>query len=200
MIHGNVKNEKNKKFGKLTTIEYLGKSKWKCLCDCGNFTEVHSQSLRTGNTKSCGCLKIEKATKHGYVGTPIYRCYNSMKNRCYNINNPSYSDYGGRGIKVCERWKDSFNNFLVDMGERPSKDYSIDRIDNDGNYEPNNCKWSTAKEQNRNNRQVKLNENKVKKIKKLLLNNIKQKDIAIKFRIDQSIISDIKRNKIWRNI
>ena len=146
------------KFGRLIAIEKTdrrsgkGSIVWKCKCDCGKETFVSSSSLRSGNTQSCGCLNKELVTTHGMKNTSEYRSWQSMKDRCYNPNYNQFKDYGGRGIIVCDRWKDSFENFFSDMGPKPSNKHSIDRIDNDGNYELGNCKWSTAREQVRNRR------------------------------------------------
>lgn len=137
------------RFGLLTAREYLG-GKWMCSCDCGSESMVQTDRLRNGNTKSCGCLKRAvlglSTVKHGKAGTRTHRIWKAMRNRCNNPNGPRYRDYGGRGIAVCERWND-FAKFISDMGEAP-EGMSIDRWpNNDGDYEPSNCRWSTAKQQ-----------------------------------------------------
>lgn len=119
-----------------------------CECKCGNNIEVLAQSLKSGNTKSCGCHKIKVHTKHGMVNTGTYKSWSCMKSRCFHKSTPLYKNYGGRGITVCDRWLD-FNNFLLDMGERP-KGKSLDRIDVNKNYEPSNCRWATVIEQANN--------------------------------------------------
>jgi len=106
--------------------------------------------VKSGNTSSCGCLQREAVTKHGQAGTPEYQAWNSCRNRCNNPSYQGYADYGGRGIAVCDRW-DDLENFLADMGPRP-KGCSLDRIDNELGYSPENCKWSTQSEQGRNRR------------------------------------------------
>lgn len=148
-------------FGRLTTIKRLEnhhkskKAMWLCVCTCGNESQVKSDQLRTGKTQSCGCLQRDRtgdaARTHGGSGTSEHRIWKLMRDRCKNVKSPSYPYYGGRGILVCDRWGD-FKNFLEDVGPRPSAKHSIDRINNDGNYEPSNCRWATRKQQMRNTR------------------------------------------------
>ena len=129
-----------------------------CRCQCGAEKAVLLSSLRTGSSQSCGCAQREAARSvgiangtHGMKGTPTYNAWSGMKARCENPANRKFVDYGSRGIKVCERWRNSFENFLGDMGECP-KGCSIDRIDTNGHYEPSNCRWATQTVQQRNRR------------------------------------------------
>lgn len=148
-----------RRFGRLLVISYAGRPRpsqheWLCNCDCGTEIKVDGARLRKGSTTSCGCLRNElNATRfvtHGETNSPEYTSWVGMKGRCLNPANPKYERYGGRGISVCDRWRDSFEAFLEDMGHRPSPAHSIDRRDNDGNYEPGNCRWATPVEQQRN--------------------------------------------------
>jgi len=127
---------------------------WKCQCQCGTVKEVTTSDLVTSHSKSCGCLNAEvrkiQPLRHGFNRTRTYVTWSAMIARCTNSKLRSFKHYGGRGIKVCERWSD-FACFLADMGERPAN-CSIDRIDVNGNYEPGNCRWATASEQRRNQR------------------------------------------------
>ena len=149
-----------KVFGQLTVLNRTdnaedGHSRWVCLCSCGKETIVQSNNLKS-KTQSCGCLIVERVSTlnltHGKTKTKEFKTWDSMKQRCGNPKSDSYKDYGGRGIKVCERWINSFENFLADMGQAPAKHFSIDRKDTNGNYEPSNCRWATAKEQRANQR------------------------------------------------
>ncbi|MCK5608150.1 hypothetical protein KAR91_40085, partial [Candidatus Pacearchaeota archaeon] len=148
-----------KKFGRLLVLgEASKKGKklyWHCVCDCGRNITVYAESLKGGDSKSCGCLNLERVTKHGMIDTIEYTSWKKMKSRCYNPKHKHFNHYGGRGITVCGRWMESFENFFKDMGPRPSKKYSLDRINNNGNYEPSNCRWATLSEQHRNTRRNK---------------------------------------------
>ncbi len=155
------------KFGKLTVVRRV-KSKnsnayWLCYCECGRAKEVRRGHLINGDTKSCrseGCAQGGNKG-HGFAvhgkEAPEYKAWSSMKRRCYNNTSEAYKNYGGRGIAVCDEWLNDFEQFLKDMGKRPSKNHSIDRINNDGNYEPDNCRWVEWEVQNRNKRMNKNN-------------------------------------------
>jgi hypothetical protein len=153
------------RFGRLIVVRFSHvdahrTTRWRCQCDCGKVTVVDSNSLQQGMTKSCGCLLSdstrERATRHGDCAdfriTKEYRAWQGMKARCSNPNQSSYKHYGGRGIRVCSRWRRSFKNFLSDVGRAPDHRLSIDRKNNNGNYEPGNCRWATQSEQIQNRR------------------------------------------------
>jgi hypothetical protein len=147
-----------KKFGKLTVIEFAEinkhkKSMWKCRCDCGKEVIVLGSHLVSGHTVSCG--KHAKFVKHGQRHTKLYKVWLSMKNRCNNTADCKYNLYGGRGIRVCEEWQSDFqayHDYVSSLPHYGEKGYSLDRIDNDGNYEPGNVRWATQKEQSNNKR------------------------------------------------
>lgn len=150
----------NDVFGRLTVGSLgpstkHGKRRWHCVCECGAKVLVVGAQLTSGHTTSCGCFARDLARttklKHGRAGTPEYHAWWNMIARCTNPENAYYRDYGGRGIRVCERWLNSFESFLEDVGERPGVGYSLDRYpDQNGNYEPENVRWATANQQCRN--------------------------------------------------
>lgn len=155
------------KFSRLTVLENIGKAKngqsmWLCKCDCGNITKVMYCNLTRESVKSCGCLRKENYSKHFIKHhksqTRLYTTFCKMKSRCYNKNDPAYKNYGGREIKICEEWLNDFMNFYnwaIDNGydnNKAKKEQSLDRIDVNGNYEPSNCRWATAKQQANNMR------------------------------------------------
>lgn len=166
----NFKDITGQKFGRLTAIKYVGRNKnkyalWECQCDCGNVVVVIGRNLRTGITKSCGCYNLDMIVErnkvihktHGATKTRLFRIWSGIKTRCYNTNSEEYKTYGGRGIKMCEEWLSSFQTFKEwALSNGYDDTLSIDRIDYNGNYSPENCRWLTAKGQQRNKRSNKV--------------------------------------------
>lgn len=163
----------NQRFGRLTVIgqekSQGGKSAWKCLCDCGNITTVVSTNLTLGKIKSCGCIRREQITErnitHNLTKSKIYKVWKGIKQRCSNPKHPSYKNYGARGIRVCEEWKENFdgfyqwsiaNGYIENKGNQKTNLLTIDRIDNDKNYSPDNCRWVDRATQARNKRGNKI--------------------------------------------
>lgn len=153
------------KFGRLlvkrksTEKNKYGVLLWECLCDCGNIVNLLTSSIKSGNTQSCGCLSRDNLIQrnkdnatHGLSRTPIYITWGGIVQRCTNPTDSHFPDYGGRGISICDRWRNSFENFYADMGPKPGPEYSIERSNNNGDYEPGNCIWVTKSEQNNNRR------------------------------------------------
>lgn len=133
---------------------HLNRTVWECKCDCGNTVLVSDNALLRNNTRSCGCLKIkmigDSRRTHGRSRSPEYRNWCAMKERCYSESHKNHGLYGGRGIQVCDRWVNSFENFLADMGKRPFPRATVERVDGNGNYSPENCVWATQEKQTHN--------------------------------------------------
>lgn len=147
-------------YGRLRVLSFAyskGHNKhWNCICDCGNTKSISQSKLRSGETKSCGCLRSElssiRVKTHGDYKSKEYNSWRAMIERCYNPKHKYYKNYGGRGISVCDRWRESYKNFLQDMGRAKTVEHSLDRKDNNIGYEPSNCRWATKQEQCDNKR------------------------------------------------
>jgi hypothetical protein len=195
------------KYGKLTIIsrDYnvfdKKNSWWKCECECGIVKSYSRKDLikKKGGVKSCGCSQHESKLKYRSSNSIEYECWQGMKSRCYNKNRPGYKNYGGRGIIICDRWLNSFDNFFEDMGAKPYPEASIERIDNDGNYEPLNCKWGSKKEQNRNRRYNVISSKQVADDIRTLYKsgNYTQKELSNLYNCEESIIWQIINNYSW---
>jgi hypothetical protein len=166
MRKGCFEDLRGRVFDRLIVVSLAGQNSsratmWGCLCQCGNKMVARRDSLINGAARSCGCLNDERRVSHGCARkghySSEYIAWSHILQRCENKKNKAYKNYGARGISVCERWH-KFENFLADMGLKPSSKHSLDRINNDGNYEPWNCRWATRVEQNRNTRRtIKIN-------------------------------------------
>ena len=190
------------KFGRLTVIERSPRrgdqAFWICKCDCGNTTTSSGNDLRRrGDKQGCGCLSLAQVT-HGHTDSPSYASWEAMIRRCESPGSASYQYYGGRGISVCNRWRESFSAFLVDMGERPPG-MTLDRIDPNGNYEPGNCRWATPVEQGRNTRRVKLNPVIVAEIRRRAASGDRACIIASSLGISRYTIGDVLHGRTWRS-
>lgn len=203
------------RYGRLVAVDWKGRAKnyshrWLCRCDCGG-TTVSTEANLKGGVQSCGCLSLERLAEvrgkanltHGMSRgkkSPEYRCWTAMKTRCLNANNPSYQQYGARGITVCDRWRESFEAFFADMGVRPPGT-SLDRWpDRGGNYEPGNCRWATPAEQARNTCRVKLDSAQTRaRIDAMLADGMLQREVAAALGISQGAISNYVVKKTWGN-
>lgn len=157
-VPSNVKDETGNPYGKLTVLSYAGSNVkalkgayWNCLCECGGETVVCGRALRSGTIASCGCTK---RAARGLSESAEYRVWHGMKRRCYDVRRRDYKYYGGRNVTVCDRWRESFVNFLDDMGLKPFAEATLERVDNNAGYEKSNCKWATWEEQKQNTRNV----------------------------------------------
>lgn len=161
--NNNFINRVGEKFGQLTVVSRDmtktsgGRVYWICKCSCGTIKSIRADAFVSGNVVSCGCNRnakngIGKHRTHNLGHIPEYSVWTTMKARCKNPNNKDFEYYGARGISVCDKWANSFSAFINDMGRRPSDKHSIDRINNDGNYEPSNCRWATHSQQMKNRR------------------------------------------------
>lgn len=199
-----VKDLTGQKFGRLIVRKFSHFTKWRkacwaCKCSCGKSTITEAGSLRSGHTASCGCLRREQTStsfyKHGHAvnsngpASVEYRAWASMIQRCTNPKNSKYKNYGGRFISVCDRWRDSFPSFLADVGERPGPKFSIDRIDNDGNYQPGNVRWATSSQQRRNQRRRLMSDADIRKAVNLRRQGKTRDELAGIFGVGISTIS-----------
>ena len=199
------------RFGRLVVVEKaprLGGSRltaYVCLCDCGESHVAVGGMLARGDTKSCGCLARDlsraRQLKHGLSEHPLYQVWGSMKRRCGNKKDAAFKNYGARGISVCKEWANSFELFhqwAMEHGYSPG--LHIDRINNDGNYEPNNCRFITQGMNNRNSRRAKLRPSAVEQIRKFLSLGFPQILLAKRFHVSRSAISNVARGRTWGDL
>jgi hypothetical protein len=176
---------------------------WVCQCDCGREHTVRGGHLRDGLVTHCGCrsaeIRAKGAMTHGMSKTPEYLAWCCMKNRCFKPQDKQYPNYGGRGIRVCDEWRNSFEAFFDHVGPRPSSDHSIDRINNDGNYEPGNVRWATPEEQARNTRCTKLSLEDAREIRRLRAAGVPFKVLRDRFGISDALISNIQADRVWKD-
>lgn len=184
-----------KVFGRLSIVEVISRGQMRCSCSCGRILNIVTSRLTSGHTKSCGCGK----SIHGMHGTRVYSTYRGMIARCNNVSSKDYKRYGGRGIKLSKEWEESFMAFYSDMGDPPTAIHSIDRIDTNGPYSKENCRWATPDVQGRNKRTTMKNGQEVaKKVRELLEKNIRPRDVADQLGIDRSFVYSVKyKPLIW---
>lgn len=191
------------RYGRLLVVgrapnDYQRRAVWICQCDCGSTRNVAGGDLRRGRV-SCGCIGIESRTRHGHAAggiSPEYKSWRAMLARCHTETATGYAAYGGRGITVCERWREDFRHFLADMGPRPPGT-SIDRIDGSKGYEPSNCRWATRLEQSRNRNGVKLSLDDAKEIVRLVAAGESRRSVARRFGVSASSVERIALGIKW---
>jgi hypothetical protein len=204
-MHGVFRDLTNRKFGRWTVIargpnwktSSQSSSRWFCRCECGTERVVHGAHLVQGRSKSCGCINF----RHGWARrrnvAPEYEIWLGMKRRCFKPKNSGYKYYGAKGVTVCQRWLDSFANFMADMGPRP-KGMSIERKDSKGNYEPGNCRWATQTEQARNQRDTTMNMETAREIRRLYSTGKKPMQISRTLGVRWLIVKQICLGKTWK--
>lgn len=190
-----------KRFGHLIALERIAlkvgsMSFWKCACDCGLETVVIGRNLTTGNTTSCSCRSFGKSIP--VHSMPEYKCWCHMIYRCENPKSKSFLNYGGRGIKVDPVWRKSFQSFLEHIGPRPSNKYSVERMENDGHYEPGNVRWATKAEQNRNKRGVKMSHAAAKEARSYAEQGVDLSDIAVFFGVHKNTARAAIKQSSWQ--
>jgi len=199
------KKEIGNKYGLLTILEEipLEHNHYRRViasCECGSKNKSYSLNhLRQEKIKSCGCLRVKRQTKHGKSKSKIYRVWCTMKQRCYNHNYPDYKNYGAKGIKVCEEWL-TFENFLEDIGDKPFNLVSLDRIDNNGDYEKSNIRWASYNTQAQNRSSTKLNPEIVREIRSKTLSKIEKDNLCKLYNISKNTLHDVIKNRTWKNI
>lgn len=205
-------DETGNRYGRLLVLKDSGQRchrqvMWLCLCNCGRETEIVGCSLRARKTTSCGCFQKEKvavrATTHGMTGTSTYISWQDMKRRCgassSSASEATRRNYYDKGIRVCNRWLNSFEAFLEDMGRKP-EGYTLDRLNGEKDYDPENCRWASVKQQAQNRINNKLTENDVRKIKILCDKGKTRRQLATQFNVHPSTISNIALGKYWSNV
>jgi hypothetical protein len=181
-------------FDHVTPYRHGTRTYWRCKCSCGTEKIIRSDGLKGGDNVSCGCKKVEQLTTHGDTGTPEHSAWLALFDRCRNPNNESFKDYGARGINICERWE-NYENFLADMGRKPTPKHSIERVRNNDGYQPDNCVWLPMREQSYNRRTTKMTVEKAAAVRSRACES--QRVLAEEFGVSQGTISRILLGQSW---
>ncbi len=206
-----IRNLQDQRFGRWLVLERVGIRHgviWRCRCDCGTERNLLSNNLVIGNTLSCGCLRREvirqRNLTHGESAgghlTAEYRAWQSIRRRCFDPRHPDYHNYGGRGILMCDEWRNCYQAFLAHVGRRPSPKHSIDRINNELGYQPGNMRWATSIEQIVNRRATKLTPEKVRDIRQALAHGERTKDVARRYGVHPVLIYKIAHGERWAHV